>query len=80
MAIEEVFDVELPETGPTTFDGHSELVDWLEVSLSKQCPNQAARARLQKLAGVQRRPELAEGLDGSWRREQIEAIVREIFR
>lgn len=80
MAIEEVFDVGLPDAEPITFDGPSEIVDWLEVSLANQRPNEAACALLKKLAQDQQRPELAEGLDGPWRREQIAAIVREIFR
>jgi len=35
---------------------------------------------LKKLAHDQQWPELAEGLDKPWRREQIAAIVRELFR
>jgi hypothetical protein len=35
---------------------------------------------LRKLAKSHNNPELAEGLEGTWRREQIAAIVREIFR
>jgi hypothetical protein len=55
-------------------------VDWLELHLSNQRPNQAAAVLLRKLAKAQKNPELAEGLEGTWRREQIAAIVREIFR
>jgi hypothetical protein len=35
---------------------------------------------LKKLAKSQQRAELAEGFNGTWRREQIAAIVHEIFR
>jgi hypothetical protein len=35
---------------------------------------------LRKLAKGRNNPELAEGLEGTWRREQIAAIIREIFR
>jgi hypothetical protein len=35
---------------------------------------------LRRLAKAHNNPELAEGLEGTWRREQIAAIVREIFR
>jgi hypothetical protein len=35
---------------------------------------------LQRDAAAVQNPELAEGLEGTWRREQIAAIVREIFR
>jgi hypothetical protein len=80
MAFEEAFEVDLPDTAPETFSGPNELVDWLEVSISDQRPNKAARALLTKLAKDQQSPELAQGLDGPWRREQIAAIVREISR
>jgi transposase-like protein len=56
------------------------MVEWLEVHLSNQRPNKQAAALLKKLAKDQDNPELAEGLEGTWRREQIAAIVREIFR
>jgi len=49
-------------------------------TLSSQRPNQDAAALLRMLAEAQKRPELAEGLDGTWRREQISALVRDIFR
>jgi len=55
-------------------------VDWLELHLSKQRPSKRAAALLKKLAKAHNNPELAEGLEGTWRREQIAAIVREIFR
>jgi hypothetical protein len=48
MAIAEVFDVKLPDTELSTFDGPSEIVDWLEVSLSNQRPNKAACAHCSK--------------------------------
>jgi hypothetical protein len=80
MAFEEAFEVDLPDTGPETFSGPNELVDWLEVSISNQRPNEAARALLTKLAKDQQLPELGQGLNGPWRREQIAAIVREISR
>ncbi len=80
MAFEEVFGIDLPDPSPETFGGPSEVVDWLEAPLSNQRPNRVAQKWLRKLATKQRRPELADGLDGPWRREQIDAIVREVFR
>jgi hypothetical protein len=79
MAFEELFGVDLPDPSPGTFGSPSEIVDWLEVSLSKQRPNKAAQKLLRKLAVEQQRPELAEGLEETWRREQIAAIVQELF-
>ena len=79
MAIEEAFDVEIPgEIGQ--FESKAEMVDRLEPVLSNQRPNKAAAAWLKRIAKDRQQPELAEGSEGTWRREQIAAIVREIFR
>jgi hypothetical protein len=80
MLIEEVFGTEVPDNDAKNFSGPREMVDWLEPHLSNQRPNKASTVLLRKLAKAQKNPELAEGLEGTWRREQIAAIVREIFR
>ena len=80
MVIEEVLGTEIPDSDANNFGSPREMVDWLEVHLSNQRPNKEACARLRKLAKAHNDPELAEGLEGTWRREQIIAIVREIFR
>ncbi len=80
MAFEEAFGVELPVHESEDFGSPQEMVDWLELHLSNQRPNKQAAALLRRLAKDQNNPELAEGLEGTWRREQIAAIVREIFR
>ena len=79
MAFEEAFGVELPVHESKDFGSPQEMVDWLELHLSNQRPSKEAAALLRKLAKEHNKPELAEGLEGTWRREQIEAIVREIF-
>ena len=80
MVFEEVFEIDLPVNDAETLGGPTEIVDWLELRLSNQRPNKQAVALLMKLAKAQQRPELAEGLDGTWRREQIAAIIREILK
>jgi Phosphopantetheine attachment site len=80
MLIEEVFGTEIPDNDAENFGSPKEMVDWLELRLSNQRPNKGAAALLRKLAKDHNEPELAEGLEGTWRREQIAAIVREIFR
>ena len=80
VAFEEAFGVELPVQEAEHFGSPQEVVDWLELHLSNQRLNKHAAALLRKLAKDQNNPELAEGLEGTWRREQIAAIVREIFR
>ena len=78
MAIEEVLGIEIP--GSTQFESLSELVDRLEVILSNRRPNIEAVALLRKIAKDRQQLELAEGLERPWRREQIAAVVREVFR
>ena len=80
ILVEEVFGTEIPSNDAEHFGGPREIVDWLEPHLSNQRPNKQAAALLRKLARDHNSPELAEGLEGTWRRAQIAAIVREIFR
>ncbi len=80
MWMEEFFETEIPDDEAEHFGTPSEIVDCLERRLSNQRPNKQAAALLRKLATEQGRPELAEGLEGTWRREQIAAIVRDLFR
>lgn len=80
MAIEEIFGADIPDSDAENFGGPGEVVGWLEPHLLNRRPNKAAVARLRKLAKAHNNPELAEGTDGTWRREQIAAIIREIFR
>jgi len=80
MVFEEVFAIELPVHESGDFGSPQEMVDWLDLYLSNQRPSREAAALLRKLAKDHNTPELAEGLEGTWRREQIAAIVREVFR
>jgi len=80
MAIEEVFGTEIADGEAENFESPRKLVDWLELNLCNQRPNKQAAALLRKLAKEHQSPDLAEGLDGTWRREQITAIVREWLR
>jgi hypothetical protein len=79
MLIEEVFEIEIPDGDAEAFGSPREMVDWLELHLSNQRPSKGAAALLERLAKAHNNPELAEGLEGTWRREQIAAIVREMF-
>ena len=80
MLIEEIFGTDVPDGDAENFGSPREMVDWLEPHLSNRRPNKVAAALLRKLATAHNDPELVEGLDGTWRREQIAAIVREMFR
>jgi hypothetical protein len=56
-----------------------EVVDYFVMHLRGWGPNPAAADFLKKLAKKHNSPTLAEGLHDSWRREQISAVIREIF-
>jgi len=80
MGFEEIFGVTIPDKDAERFGSPKEIVDWLELHLRNQRPNKEAIVLLQGVGVVQQHPELAEGLNGPWRREQIAAIVREILK
>jgi hypothetical protein len=79
MLIEEIFGTEIPDGDAERLGTADDIVDWLEFHLSNRRPNKQAAARLRKLANAYNNPELVEGLEGTWRRDQIKAIVRDIF-
>ena len=80
MFCENIFDTHIPSEDAEHFGGPLGMEEWLEVHLSNQRPKQDTAQLLRMLARSQQRPELAQGLDGPWRREQISALVRDIFR
>jgi Phosphopantetheine attachment site len=80
MSIEEFLDIEIADREAESIGSPRELVDVLEKKLSNSKPNRSAKLFLKKLASDQQRPELAEGLERTWRREQIAALVREVLR
>jgi len=79
MLVEEIFGTDIRDD-PETFSSRRQMVGWLEPCPSNWGSNKQAAALLRKLAKAQQRPELAEGLDRGWRREQTAAVIREIFR
>jgi hypothetical protein len=72
------FPVEL--TQDLTANNSRELVDYFELQLRGWGPNRAAADFLKKLAKNHNNPALAEGLHDNWRRDQISAFIREIFK
>jgi hypothetical protein len=80
ILFEEIFGSELPYNETGHLGNPDDMINWLEAFLSNRRPNRQAVALLRRLAKAHNSPELAEGLDGTWRREQIAAILREIFR
>src|SRR2546423_13220736 len=80
MVIEELFGTEIPNRDADAFGHPRDIGDWLEVNLANQRPNKQAADFLRTLAQKQQNPELAEGLEGLRRPQQIAAITLEIFK
>ena len=77
--VEKIFATHIPDDDAKHLGGPGGAEHWLELHLSNQRPNWHATTLLRKLAEAQQRTELAEGLDETWRREQIGAIIGDIF-
>ena|ERR1700731_724589 len=74
---EGLFGTDLPVD--LAFDNRRAIVDYLVLHLRGWGPNRVAADFLKKLAKKRNSPILAQGLHDSWRRDQISAVIREIF-
>ena len=79
MVLEEVLEIEISDNEAEQSGSPPEMVDMLEHKLSNLRPTKRAAELLRGIAKSRDNPKLAEGLDTTWRREQIAAIVRELF-
>ena len=73
------FPIDLDFTDDLTLDSPREVVDYFVIHLRGWGPNPAAAHLLKEMATKHNSPALAEGLHESWRRDQISAVIREIF-
>lgn len=73
------FPVEIDVPEDLTLNNPREVVDYFSVQLRGWGPSPAAADFLKDLAKKYDSPALAEGLHGSWRRDQISAVIRELF-
>src|SRR5436853_5333757 len=80
IALEELFEVEITDDEAEKLESPRDIVDLLEKLLSNCRPNARAKALLKRLAKSREDKSLAEDFSGCWRREQIAAIIREMFR
>jgi hypothetical protein len=80
MVLEDVLEIDISDDEAEQCGSPREMVDMLEQRLWNQRPKKKAAELLRSLAKSQNHPALVEGLDGTWRREQIAAIIRELFR
>ena len=74
---EDLFGTDLPID--LAFDNPRGIVDYLALQLRGWGPNPVASDFLKQLATKRNSPGLAQGLHDSWRREQILAVIQEIF-
>jgi hypothetical protein len=74
---EDVFGTNVPLD--MAFDNPHEIVDYLVLQLRGWGPNPFAADFLKQLATKLNSPRLAQGLHDSWRKEQISAVIQEIF-
>jgi hypothetical protein len=78
---EEVFGTDFPLDliEDLTVNNPREVVDYFALHLKGWGPNPVAADFLKQLATKRNSPALAQGLHDSWRREQISAVIQEIF-
>jgi predicted MPP superfamily phosphohydrolase len=74
---EDVFGTNLPVD--LAFDNPREIVSYLALHLRGWGPNRVAADFLKQLATKRNNPALAHGLHNSWRKDQISAVIEEIF-
>ena len=73
------FSVEIDVTEDLTLNHPLELVNSFSLKLRGWGPSPVAADFLKEMAKKYDSPALAEGLHCSWRRDQISALIREIF-
>jgi hypothetical protein len=74
---EDLFGTDVPVD--LAFDNPRQIVDYLALQLRGWGPNPVAADFLKQLATKRNSPALARGLHDSWRREQISAVIQDIF-
>jgi hypothetical protein len=80
MFLEETFGVTVSEEDAQGFGSKRAIVDWLEAHLAGKRPGKKAVAVLKRVAETEARPELISDLRGPWRRDQVAAIIRTMFK
>ena len=80
MFVENIFETRIPDDDAEQLGGELDMEEWLEKNLSNQRPKQDTATLLRMLAEAQQRPQLVQGLNGNWRREQISVLVRDKFQ
>ena len=80
---EELFGIDFPDgldvSEDLALNNPREVVDYFELHLRGWGPTPAAADFLKEMAKKHNNPGLAKGLHGIWRRDQISALIAEIF-
>ena len=80
MAIEEAFEVDIPDHAAEAISGPREVANWITQHLGGKAMSDRAALRVENLARQHRASQLMPSLNRTWQPEQIKAMVREIFR
>lgn len=72
-------DVDVSDEDELTLENPDEVVDYFVLHLRGWGPNPAAADFLKQMAKKLNNPALAQSLHTNWRRDQISAVIREIF-
>jgi hypothetical protein len=79
IELEDILEIEISDQDAERFSNLRTTVDTLEYRLRTMRPSLKSANLLRNLAKSQNNPKLGEGLEDRWRREQIEAVVRELI-
>lgn len=80
MGIEEGLEIEIPDDDVVAFDSPRHIIDWLTSRLAGQPMGGKAALFVENLARRLQLPDLVPGINGTWRLEQIKAVVCEVLR
>ena len=80
LDIEESFGIEIPDLDAAAFRSPRDIVEWLARRLAGKPIAGPAALLLKNLSQPQGTLELQDHSDGTWRREQIAAVIQEILR
>jgi len=80
MAIEESFEVEIPDHDAEAISGPGEILNWLTIRLAGKAMSDGAALQLENIARQRPMSQLMQNLNRTWQPEQINALVQEILR
>ncbi|HWR16688.1 MAG TPA: phosphopantetheine-binding protein [Terriglobales bacterium] len=79
MAIEETFDVTIPDGDVEAMQTPRSVSNWLLPRVEVHAPNKSARRCLLKISMRDSRPDLVKDVGEPWNQEQVIAVLRNII-